>query len=84
MNCAAVNPAHLIPLSMIPSGHSVVLRRIGAGDGLASRLAAMGVLPGMMMEVRHNDRHGPVILAINGARVMLGRGMAAKLAVQDN
>ncbi|NLL83739.1 MAG: ferrous iron transport protein A [Lentisphaerae bacterium] len=84
MNSESFNPAHLMPLSLIPTGHSVVLRRVGAGDGIASRLAAMGVLPGTTIEVRHNDRHGPIILGVNGGRVMLGRGMASKMSVQDS
>ena len=78
-----MNPALWMPLSLVPAGHSVVLRRVRAGDGLNSRLAAMGFLPGARGRVCQNNRNGPVILMINGSRIMLGRGMAEKLSVED-
>ncbi len=78
-----MNPALWMPLGMVPTGRSVLLRRVQTGHGLSSRLAAMGLLPGMRVQVCHNDRNGPVILGINGSRVMLGRGTANKLSVED-
>lgn len=72
-----------MPLSFVASGHSVVLERIRAGDGLASRLASMGLIPGVTVYVYRNDRNGPVVLGLNGARMMLGRGMADKMSVQE-
>ncbi len=79
-----MNPALWMPLSLVPSGRSVLLRRVRAGQGLSSRLAAMGLLPGVRVQVCHNDRNGPVIIGINGSRVMLGRGMTDKVTVEDN
>ena len=79
-----MNPALWMPLSLAPSGRSVLLRRVRAGhDGLTSRLAALGLLPGVRVLVCHNDRNGPVILGLNGSRLMLGRGMADKMSVED-
>ncbi|MGI6098605.1 MAG: FeoA family protein [Kiritimatiellia bacterium] len=78
-----MNPALWMPLSLVPAGHSVRLRRVQAGSGLASRLTAMGLLPGTQIQVCHNDRNGPVILGLNGNRLMLGRGMAEKVSVED-
>jgi Fe2+ transport system protein FeoA len=78
----ATNPALWMPLSMVASGRSVVFRRAWAGQGLASRLAAMGLVPGVEVHVYRNDRNGPVVLGIAGSRVMLGRGMAEKLSVE--
>lgn len=72
-----------MPLSLVSVGRSVVLQRVRAGRGLTSRLAAMGLVPGATVHVHRNDRNGPVVLGVHGARLMLGRGMAEKMAVQD-
>jgi Fe2+ transport system protein FeoA len=78
-----MNPALLMPLSMVTAGRSVVLRRIRAGRGLCSRLAAMGLIPGTEVHVHRNDRNGHVVLGVAGSRVMLGRGMAQKMCVEE-
>jgi ferrous iron transport protein A len=72
-----------MPLSVVAAGRSVVLRRVNAGRGLTSRLAAMGFFPGLEVHVHRNDRNGPVVLGVAGSRVMLGRGMAEKIYVED-
>lgn len=77
-----MHPGIHMPLSAVPTGRSVVLRRIREGHGLVTRLAAMGFVPGVTMEVRQNDQHGPVVVGMKGGRVMLGRGMAEKMAVE--
>jgi Fe2+ transport system protein FeoA len=78
-----MNPALWMPLSVVSEGRSVVLRRVKAGRGLTSRLAAMGLIPGVEVHVHRNDRNGPVVLGVAGSRVMLGRGMAQKMCVED-
>jgi len=83
MRCGIVNPAAWMPLGLVRSGSEVVLRRIQAGHGIASRLTAMGLFVGARFQVCRNDRRGPVILGINGCRVIIGRMMAAKLMVED-
>ena len=77
-----MHPSLHMPLSAVPNGRAVVLRRIREGNGLASRLAAMGFVPGVTIAVHQNDRNGPVIVGLKGGRVMLGRGMAEKMAVE--
>ena len=71
-----------MPLSAVPTGRAVVLRRIREVNGLVARLAAMGFVPGVTIDVRQNDRNGPVIGGLKGGRVLLGRGMAEKMAVE--
>ena len=78
-----MNPALWMPLSMVPTGRSVLLRRVQAGHGLTSRLAALGLLPGVRVHVCRNDRSGPVVLGVAGSRLMLGHGMAQKMYVED-
>ena len=76
------HPGIHMPLSSVPTGRAVVLRRIREGRGLASRLAAMGFVPGVIIDVHQNDHRGPVVVGLMGGRVMLGRGMAEKRAVE--
>jgi len=80
----ATNPALWMPLSIVPAGRSVVLRRVNAGCGLVTRLTAMGLMPGVGVHIHRNDRNGPVVLGVGGSRVMLGRGMADKMSVEDD
>ncbi len=71
-----------MPLSTVPTGRDVVLRRIREGHCLANRLADMGLIPGVTINVHQNDRIGPVVIALKGIRMMLGRGMAEKISVE--
>ncbi len=77
-----MHPSIHMPLSAVSTGRTAVLRRIRGGHDLAARLAAMGFVPGVTIVVHQNDRNGPVVVAVKGGRVMLGRGMAAKMAVE--
>ena len=76
-----MHPGIGMPLSAVPTGHDVVLRRIREGHGLVAQLAAMGFVPGVIIDVHRNDRNGPIVVGLKGGRVMLGRGMAEKMAV---
>jgi len=69
-------------LSMTEVGRSVRLQAIDAGRGLRARLAAMGLVPGVQMQVISNDRHGAFVIGLKDARVVLGRGMAHKITVE--
>ena len=73
-----------MPLSAVLPGRSVVLRNIRAGCGLASRLAAMGLVPGVELQVHRNDCTGHVVVALHGGRMALGRGMADKVSVTES
>ena len=77
-----MHPSIHMPLSAVPTGRSVVLRRVRDGHGLVARLAAMGFVSGVTIAVHQNDRNGPVVVGLKGGRIMLGRGMAEKMAVE--
>ena len=72
-----------VPLSTFKSGVIVKLVSVGGGHGLRARLASMGLLPGVEVEIKSDSSRGPLILAILGGRVMLGRGMAEKILVRE-
>jgi Fe2+ transport system protein FeoA len=68
-------------LSAVETGKKAYIVAVDSGQGLKGRLAAMGLVPGVPVDVILNSPRGPFILAIKGSRVMLGRGMAAKIIV---
>ncbi len=71
-----------MPLTMILEGKKAVLRSIEGGRQLRSRLAALGLLPGAELEVIQNSGQGPFVIAVKGSRIVIGRGMASRIAVE--
>ncbi len=69
-------------LSSVASGKRVRLMTVDASRGLRARLAAMGLVPGVEIEVVRNTGRGPFVVAVKGSRVMLGRGMVQKVIVE--
>lgn len=70
-----------MPLTIIKAGRRVLLIAVDAGQGLQGRLAAMGLVPGVEIEVLRNSAHGPFLIKVKDSRIMLGRGMAQKIVV---
>jgi Fe2+ transport system protein FeoA len=70
-----------VPLSAVEAGRKVFIVAVDSGQDLKGRLAAMGLVPGVPVDVILNSGRGPFIVAIKGSRIMLGRGMAAKIIV---
>jgi ferrous iron transport protein A len=77
-----MNKVSQIPLSSVPTGQRVRLANIDAGQGLKSRLAAMGMVPNTEILVVSNGSPGPFVVAVKGCRIALGRGMARKVMVK--
>ncbi len=72
----------MMPLAMVQPGRRVRLVAINGGRGLQSRLAAMGLAPGVEMEVVSSRLQGPFIVEAKGSRLMLGRRMVHKILVE--
>lgn len=68
-------------LSTVRCGTSLRLLRVDAGRGLRSRLTAMGLVPGAEIEVVANHAGGPLVVSVDGTRIVLGRGMAERIFV---
>ena len=62
-------------------GKAVRIQAINAGRGLQARLAALGMTPGVEVEVIAGGASGPCIVALRNSRIALGRGMAGKIIV---
>jgi len=71
-----------LPLTMVGIGRRVRVVGIEGGRRLQTRLAEMGLFPGVEIDVINNTFHGPFIVGVKGSRVILGRGMALKIMVE--
>ncbi len=70
-----------VSLNEFGAGKRVRVRYLHAGRMASARLAAMGIRPGQVIEVLSNPSVGPFIVSVHGSRVVLGRGIAAHIAV---
>ncbi|WP_207682381.1 FeoA family protein [Desulfonema magnum] len=66
-------------LTGVSAGKQVRVFAIDGGHKLRSRLAGMGLIPGAKLKVIKSD---PLIIVVNGVRMVLGRGMACKINVR--
>ncbi len=71
----------IIPLSDAPQGSVVKIVGLPPQPNLRIRLMQMGLVPGAIVEVFHNDR-GPLTIKVKGVMIGIGRGMARKILVQ--
>ena len=73
--------SHHITLAMAGSGRKVRLVSVTGGRAVCSHLAALGLIPGVEVEVKRNAPGGPFILGLKGGQLVIGRGMAQKILV---
>ncbi|HIE24739.1 MAG TPA: ferrous iron transport protein A [Anaerolineales bacterium] len=72
--------ADSFPLAMASIGEEVRLESIRGGEKLVHRLTAMGLTPGVSLNIVQ-DAGGPLLLSVLDSRIALGRGMAQKVMV---
>jgi ferrous iron transport protein A len=71
------------PLSHIPEGQRVRVVHIEGGRMIRRRLAELGLLPGSEVRVIRSYRSGPIVVVVRqDTRLVLGRGVAARIMVQ--
>jgi len=70
-------------LSRATPGRKVKVVSLAGGRGFHTRLLAMGLIPGAIIEVATQAMTGPCIITHNGCRLALGRGVAHKIIVSD-
>jgi len=66
----------------VEEGKSVRVLNIQGGYGLRNRLASLGIFPGSILKVV-KTAPGPFIVEVSGSRIALGKGMAAKIEVEE-
>lgn len=75
-------PADVVqPLTNIPAHTPVTLTQIIGGRKVRHRLTALGLVPGVEIEIVQN-RGGALLVAVHNTRLALGRTMASKIMVQ--
>jgi Fe2+ transport system protein FeoA len=70
-----------VSLAALAGGSCATFVTLDAGAGLRTRLVAMGMRPGARLRVIHNGGRGPFVVAVEDARIVLGRGMAHRILV---
>ncbi len=71
----------LFPVTSLEENEEGVVHLLSGGRGLTSRLAAMGIMPGIKIRVLRNSGRQVIVLASN-TRVALGKGQADKILVE--
>lgn len=69
------------PLTAVIPGRRVRLLAMNAGCRQQCRLADMGLVPGMEIEVVSNIDERPLVLKVNDGRLVICRNMARKITV---
>ena len=69
------------PLSTGGNGKRVLVIAVKAPEDLAVRLAAMGFVPGVPVDVIVTSLKGPFIVVVKGSRLMLSQTMAQGILV---
>lgn len=82
MTINSVGKVMTMPLLIVQVGRRVRLVSVNGCGGMSARLAAMGLVPGVEIEMLGNSFGGPCLIGLKGNRIMLGRGMAQKIVVE--
>jgi len=67
-------------LQTIEAGETAFVLAVDAGIKARTRLESLGIIPGAEVKVFNNGR-GPLIVSVGEGRVMVERGIAAKVLV---
>lgn len=70
------------PLIQAGNGEQVEIVAVHGGGGVQRRLYDLGLVVGRELEVVARQPGGPVLVALSGARIAVGFGMAAKVKVR--
>lgn len=71
----------MVPLTVLQPGQIGLIHQLRGGHRFVSRLAALGFTPGAPVTVTRNHGIGPLIVAVRGTQVALGRGEASHVLV---
>lgn len=73
----------ILPLTMMRLGQKGIVHSIAGGRGMAARLSALGIRPGVEIYKRSAFlRHGPVIVTVGTGEVAIGHHIASRIMVE--
>jgi len=70
-----------MPLSEAKTGNRVKVKRIEGGRKLCARMAAMGIYPGVEMDLVCAGCGSPCMVRLRGGTYCLGKGVSQKILV---
>jgi len=71
-------------LDQIYENKKALVIDIEGGQRVRQRLGQMGIHPGDIITIlRYGALRGPILIEIHGSQVALGRGIAAKVIVEE-
>ncbi len=71
-----------LPLVTARQGERLTIDEISGGSSARMRLITMGLRPGDVLDVITNLSDGQIVVALDGKRYALGRGLASKVLVK--
>ena len=71
-----------VTLETLAKGARARVISVMGGRGMAIKLSAQGIVPGMIVEKIGELRGGPVVLQVGRSRVAIGRGLARRVLVE--
>lgn len=80
----AADKNNLVALAELHEGEHATVRELHGGMEFKRKIIAMGLMPGMEIEIRkaRPKSHGPMVVAFLDSRLALGHGMAEKIMVE--
>jgi DtxR family Mn-dependent transcriptional regulator len=70
-------------LTECEKGEEVVIIRVNAGKNAKTRLANLGLVPGVKItKTKNAPFKGPIELIVKGSSLVIGRGLASKIIVE--
>jgi len=71
-------------LTDVQPGKKVIIKQISGGFGIRNRFESLNIREGKEVQiVASGPFRGPLVLNIDGCKVAVGRGMAAKISVEE-
>ena len=82
--CAAClkERVRVLPLDTAKQGEKLIIKDILGGAGVRMRLLTMGLRQGDQIDIVTNISKGQLVIAVEGKRYVLGRGLSQKILVQ--
>ncbi|MDF1590912.1 MAG: transcriptional repressor [Desulfobacterales bacterium] len=82
--CAAClkERVRVLPLDTAKQGEKLIIKDILGGAGVRMRLLTMGLRQGDQIDIVTNISKGQLVVAVEGKRFVLGRGLSQKILVQ--
>jgi len=72
----------MMPLTMAGPGERMRLVSLRGGQRMRRRLADLGLTVSMSLQIVQRSGRGPLIVAVKGTRLAIGRGLAHHILVE--